>query len=54
MNPAAARTDAPIYDTLIRERGDVPAEARRVAEQTEREVAQALDFSSVHGRSSYR
>ncbi|MFD1659048.1 hypothetical protein ACFSL4_12725 [Streptomyces caeni] len=44
----APRTDAPIYDTLVGERGDVPAETRRVAEQTQREVARALDFRSVH------
>ncbi|WP_166630672.1 hypothetical protein [Streptomyces sp. GC420] len=44
----ASSTDAPIYETLIGERGDVPAETRRAAEQVQREVAQALDFSTVH------
>ncbi|GAA1504607.1 MULTISPECIES: DEAD/DEAH box helicase family protein [Streptomyces] len=37
----------PIYDRLVRERGDVLAETRAVAEQTQREARQALDWSSV-------
>ncbi|GGO97917.1 hypothetical protein [Wenjunlia tyrosinilytica] len=48
------RTDAPIYDDLIEERGDVLAEARRVAEQTQREMGRLLDFSSVHNPLVYR
>ncbi|MGW0549458.1 hypothetical protein [Streptomyces sp. Wb2n-11] len=39
--------EAPIYAGLIEERGDVPAEVRQIAEQTLREVEQAMDFSSV-------
>ncbi|MFC8276832.1 hypothetical protein ACFUJR_30765 [Streptomyces sp. NPDC057271] len=42
-----AAGDAPIYATLVRERGDVPAEARRVAERVLEEVDRAVDFSSV-------
>ncbi len=45
----ADRSDAPIYAELVEERGDVPAEARRTAEQTQRMLEQAVDF----GRRSY-
>ncbi|MEU5313851.1 hypothetical protein [Streptomyces sp. NPDC021562] len=41
---AAAQSDAPIYERLIRERGDVAADARRTAEATWREVSRAMDF----------
>lgn len=34
----------PIYDRLVRERGDVPAEARKTAETALQEAARALDF----------
>lgn len=34
--------DLPIYESLVRERGDVVKEARVVAEQTQAEVTQAL------------
>ncbi|MFJ4327414.1 hypothetical protein ACIP3A_30455 [Streptomyces tricolor] len=37
---------APICDRLIAERGDIVADVQRVAEQTRREAADALDFSS--------
>lgn len=42
-----AASDAPIYATLIRERGDVPAEARQVAARVLEEADRAVDFSSV-------
>ncbi|MFF8830962.1 hypothetical protein [Streptomyces sp. NPDC015131] len=48
---SAVRGDAPIYDGLIEERGDVPADVRRVAEETIRQLTRAFDFSAV-GRSS--
>lgn len=48
---SAVRGDAPIYDSLIEERGDVPADVRRVAEETLRQLTRALDFGPV-GRSS--
>ncbi|MGW0735218.1 hypothetical protein [Streptomyces sp. NPDC002851] len=35
-------TDAPIYAQLVEERGDVPTEVRETAEETQREVEQAL------------
>ncbi|MGW1626976.1 hypothetical protein [Streptomyces sp. NPDC002172] len=41
---ATAQSDAPIYERLIRERGDVAADARRTAEATWREVGRAMDF----------
>ncbi|GAA2959841.1 hypothetical protein GCM10010518_53240 [Kitasatospora cinereorecta] len=50
----ADRSDAPIYAGLVEEQGDVPAEVRRVAEQTLREVDRALDFSSVRAPGSFR
>lgn len=33
----------PVYDSLVRERGDVVAEAREVSERTQHEARQALD-----------
>ncbi|MFF9016977.1 hypothetical protein ACF09C_28905 [Streptomyces sp. NPDC014870] len=42
-----AAGDAPIYATLVRERGDVPAEARQVAARVLEEADRAVDFSSV-------
>ncbi|MDH2392497.1 hypothetical protein QCN29_27710 [Streptomyces sp. HNM0663] len=51
--PSADRTadtaDAPIYSSLIRELGDIPAQVRRTAEQTMEEVDRAVDFSSAGG-----
>lgn len=41
------RAEVPIYASLIEERGDVPAEVRRVAEQALREMDRAVDFSDV-------
>ncbi|AEM84652.1 MULTISPECIES: hypothetical protein [Streptomyces] len=39
----------PIYDSLVAEHGDVPAEAREAAEVIQREAAEALDWSRVRG-----
>lgn len=41
---ATVTSAAPIYDLLIAERGDVVADAARVAEQTRLEAADTLDF----------
>lgn len=41
---AAAAGVEPIYADLVRERGDVPAEARRVADRAERDLRPLLDF----------
>ncbi|MEV4333098.1 hypothetical protein AB0K02_21540 [Streptomyces sp. NPDC049597] len=41
---SADRADAPIYDSLVEERGDVPADVRQTAEETLREVSRTLDF----------
>ncbi|WP_055552232.1 hypothetical protein [Streptomyces sp. NBRC 110028] len=38
---------SPIYDSLIAEQGDVPAEAREAAEEIQREAAEALDWSRL-------
>jgi hypothetical protein len=40
----AAASAEPIYADLVRERGDVPAEARRVADRAERDLKPLLDF----------
>ncbi|MCX2968639.1 MULTISPECIES: hypothetical protein [Streptomyces] len=39
--------EAPIYDSLIEEHGDILAESRKVAEETQREAREAIDFSDV-------
>ncbi|MGZ3097081.1 hypothetical protein [Streptomyces sp. H62] len=41
---ATATSAAPIYDLLIAERGDVVADAARVAEQALLKTADTLDF----------
>ncbi|MET9932102.1 MULTISPECIES: hypothetical protein [unclassified Streptomyces] len=41
---ATITSAAPIYDLLIAERGDVVADAARVAEQTRLEATGILDF----------
>ncbi|MDN3293297.1 hypothetical protein QWM81_04380 [Streptomyces ficellus] len=50
---SAVRGDAPIYDSLIEERGDVPADVRRTAEETLRQVTRAMDFRGAGGPSAY-
>ncbi|WP_298558405.1 hypothetical protein [Streptomyces luteogriseus] len=43
MKPEAPRTEElPIYESLIRERGDVVEEARVVAEETQHQMSLAL------------
>ncbi|MFF7484892.1 hypothetical protein ACH4MW_34060 [Streptomyces luteogriseus] len=43
MKPDSTRTEElPIYESLIRERGDVVEEARAVAEETQHQMSQAL------------
>ncbi|MET9428431.1 MULTISPECIES: hypothetical protein [unclassified Streptomyces] len=49
---SAVLGDAPIYDRLIAERGDVPTDVRRVAEETLTQVGRAMDFSGL-GRQAY-
>ncbi|MFD6470512.1 hypothetical protein [Streptomyces goshikiensis] len=39
--------DTPIYTSLVRERGDVPAEAKRIAVQLLAETGRAVDLRSV-------
>jgi hypothetical protein len=40
--------EAPIYDSLIQERGDVLTDTRETAEAARQETAQALDWSDLH------
>lgn len=47
----AERADAPIYAGLVDEHGDVLTEARRVAEQAERDVSEVMDFSRTRSLS---
>ncbi|MEJ8639347.1 MULTISPECIES: hypothetical protein [Streptomyces] len=48
----ADRSDAPIYAELVDERGDVPAEARRTAEQAQQQLEQTMNFRArAHGYS---
>ncbi|WP_157839988.1 hypothetical protein [Streptomyces megasporus] len=46
MHPTGTKqpTGTPIYDRLVRERGDIPADVRQVAETTLRSAARAVDF----------
>ncbi|MDQ0948016.1 hypothetical protein QFZ24_001939 [Streptomyces phaeochromogenes] len=44
MIPSSTRNDhLPVYESLVRERGDVVEEARAVAEQTQRQMTEALN-----------
>lgn len=44
MKPDSPRNEElPIYESLIRERGDVVEEARVVAEETQHQMTQALN-----------
>ncbi|MFF5002612.1 hypothetical protein ACFY3G_07285 [Streptomyces phaeochromogenes] len=44
MIPSSTRNDhLPVYESLVRERGDVVEEARVAAEQTQRQMAEALN-----------
>ncbi|MEU3888499.1 hypothetical protein [Streptomyces sp. NPDC029041] len=48
MTPDATSTgELPIYESLIRERGDVVEEARVVAEETQHQMSQALNGVAV-------
>ncbi|MHC0431808.1 hypothetical protein ACX6XY_16725 [Streptomyces sp. O3] len=42
--------EAPIYDGLVEERGDVPATVREAAEETMRNLEADFDFSAVRAR----
>lgn len=45
MTPTSAGNDhLPVYESLVRERGDAVAEARVVAEETQRQVTQAMNW----------
>ncbi|MCX4430331.1 MULTISPECIES: hypothetical protein [Streptomyces] len=38
----------PVYERLVREHGDAVAEARVVAEETHRRIAQVLNWHDAH------
>ncbi|MEU6390974.1 hypothetical protein [Streptomyces sp. NPDC046939] len=42
--PAPSTAPAPIYDRLVDEQGDVLADVREAAQQTERTAEDVLDF----------
>lgn len=44
---SADSIEAPIYDGLVEEQGDVPAEVRRVAEEVLRDADRAVDFGGA-------
>ncbi|WP_156724824.1 hypothetical protein [Streptomyces apocyni] len=44
--------EAPIYDGLIEERGDVPASVRETAEETLRSLEADFDFSGLRASAS--
>ncbi|MFF3767624.1 hypothetical protein ACFYYR_26580 [Streptomyces sp. NPDC001922] len=48
--PADDRPQAPIYDSLVQEHGDVLTEARQTMQQVKRETEEALDFSDLRRR----
>ncbi|CAM5371093.1 hypothetical protein [Streptomyces purpurascens] len=51
MKPDSIRTEElPIYESLIRERGDVVEEARVVAEETQHQMTEALNGLTPAGR----
>ncbi|WP_328344462.1 hypothetical protein OG873_32525 [Streptomyces violaceus] len=51
MKTDSIRTDElPIYESLIRERGDVVEEARVVAEETQHQMTEALNGLTPAGR----
>ncbi|WP_328902823.1 hypothetical protein OHR86_25575 [Streptomyces sp. NBC_00441] len=47
MNAEDTSEHPPIYDRLVRERGDVLAEAREVAAQMRAQAKEALDWSEL-------
>ncbi|MFC9680348.1 hypothetical protein [Streptomyces sp. NPDC056948] len=51
MKPDSTRTEElPIYESLVRERGDVVEEARVVSEETLHQATQALNGVTPAGR----
>ncbi|MFZ3491774.1 hypothetical protein ACODT5_00785 [Streptomyces sp. 5.8] len=47
MNAGEIPEHPPIYDRLVKERGDVLAETRNAAEQAQLQARQALDWSGL-------
>ncbi|MEU9353199.1 hypothetical protein AB0D65_19895 [Streptomyces griseoloalbus] len=53
-SPPPADEHLPVYDSLVRERGDVVAEAREVSERTLHEARQALAGTGTRPRPARR
>lgn len=47
MSNSDTAAHPPIYERLVRERGDVLAEARQAAQQAQRRADEALDWSEL-------
>jgi hypothetical protein len=47
MSTAPISAHPPIYDQLVRELGDVLADTRKAAEQTQAQAREVLNFSGV-------
>jgi hypothetical protein len=47
MNAGEIPEHPPIYERLVKERGDVLAETRRAAQQAQLQTRQALDWSGL-------
>ncbi|MFD9540885.1 hypothetical protein [Streptomyces sp. NPDC060022] len=47
MNTEETAEHPPIYDRLVQERGDVLAETRDIAAQTQAQAREALDWSGL-------
>ncbi|GGV72030.1 hypothetical protein [Streptomyces griseoloalbus] len=53
-SPPPSDEHLPVYDSLVRERGDVVAEAREVSERTLHEARQALAGAGARPRPARR
>lgn len=53
MTPNSTENEhLPVYESVVRERGDAVAEARLVAEETHHQVTQALNWHDAAGPES--
>jgi hypothetical protein len=54
VSTSAISTGTPIYDLLVQERGDVRAEARTAAQETQDTARRVLDWSSLRFAAAQR
>jgi hypothetical protein len=54
MAPNGSGDEAPIYDSLIDEHGDVPAEARQAAEEAQRTASRPLHINALAHEQHFR